>query len=107
VVRGAAGKFAYNRFFAIGLFRLLELTGAKEPAALEALTKTAGVRSEVVNRDLLMYKNILSRLSASKELMAEFVIREKKKQAEREAEKKAKAEAEANPAPAATEAVKV
>jgi hypothetical protein len=44
------GKFGYNRFFAIGLFRLLELTGAKEPAALERLVKAVGVRAESVNK---------------------------------------------------------
>ena len=46
----AEGKFGYNRFFAIGLFRLLELTGAKEPAALERLVKAVGVRAESVNK---------------------------------------------------------
>lgn len=29
------GNFSYSRFFAIGLFRLLELANATEPAALE------------------------------------------------------------------------
>lgn len=52
----ASGKFNYNRFFAIGLFRLLELTGAKEPAALERLVKACGVRPENVNKDLMTYK---------------------------------------------------
>lgn len=52
----ASGKFAYNKFFAIGLFRLLELTGAKEPAALEKLVKSVGVKQESVMRDLVLYK---------------------------------------------------
>ncbi|GBF98120.1 hypothetical protein Rsub_10867 [Raphidocelis subcapitata] len=88
---GGAGKLAYNKFFAIGLFRLLELTGAKEPAALERLVKSVGAAPEAVNKDLLLYKGILSKLSAAKELMKEFLEREKKKQAEREAAKAAKA----------------
>jgi len=83
----AAGKFAYNRFFAVGLFRLLELTGAKEPAALEKLVKAVGVKPASVNKDLLMYKGVLSKLSAAKEMMREFLEREKRKQAEREAAK--------------------
>eukprot|EP00798_Chlamydomonas_sp_ICE-L_P018201 gene18201-24643_t len=87
----AEGKFGYNKFFAIGLFRLLELTGAKEPSALETLVKAVGVKPENVNRDLTLYKGILSKLSAAKELMAEFLVREKRKQAERDAEKAAKA----------------
>jgi len=92
--RSAAGTFAYNKFFAIGLFRLLELTGAKEPAALERLVKAVGVKPEAVNRDLMLYKGILSKLAAAKELMKEFVEREKRKQAEREADKAARAEKE-------------
>ncbi|GFH13535.1 protein THYLAKOID FORMATION 1, chloroplastic, partial [Haematococcus lacustris] len=92
--RAASGVFAYNKFVAIGLFRLLELTGAKEPAALEKLVKAVGVKPEAVNKDLMLYKGILSKLSAAKELMKEFLIREKRKQAEREAEKAAKAEKE-------------
>ncbi len=39
----------------------------------------------------MLYKGILSKLSAAKELMREFTEREKRKQAEREAEKAAKA----------------
>ena len=46
--------------------RLLELTGAKEPAALEKLVKAVGVKPESVNKDLLLYKGILSKLSAAK-----------------------------------------
>ncbi|KAG2498383.1 hypothetical protein HYH03_003642 [Edaphochlamys debaryana] len=88
----AAGKASYNKFVAIGLFRLLELTGAKEPAALEKLVKAAGIKPENVNRDLLMYKGVLSKLAAAKEMMKEFMEREKRKQAEREAAKAAKAE---------------
>jgi hypothetical protein len=42
------------------------LTGAKEPAALEKLVKAVGVKPESVNKDLLLYKGILSKLSAAK-----------------------------------------
>lgn len=48
--------FPPPQFFAIGLFRLLELTGAKEPAALERLVKSVNVRPESVNKDLMLYK---------------------------------------------------
>lgn len=89
--KSADGKFNYNKFFAIGLFRLLELTGAKEPSALEKLVKAVGVKPDAVNRDLTLYKGILSKLSAAKELMKEFLEREKRKQAERDAAKAAKA----------------
>ncbi|EFJ41122.1 hypothetical protein VOLCADRAFT_107813 [Volvox carteri f. nagariensis] len=75
----AADAFSYNKFVAIGLFRLLELTGAKEPAALERLVKSVGIKPEAVNRDLLMYKGVLSKLAAAKEMMREFVEREKRR----------------------------
>ncbi|MEW5300576.1 MAG: hypothetical protein WDW38_009205 [Sanguina aurantia] len=87
----ASGKFAYNKFFAIGLFRLLELTGAKEPAALEKLVKSVGVKQESVMRDLVLYKGILSKLSSAKDLMKEFIEREKRKNTERLDAKAAKA----------------
>ncbi|KAI8472366.1 MAG: photosystem II biogenesis protein Psp29 [Monoraphidium minutum] len=89
----AAEGAAYNKFFAIGLFRLLELVGAKDPAALEALVKAVNVKPESVNKDLLMYKGILSKLSAAKDLMKEFLERERRKQGERDAAKAAKAAA--------------
>ncbi|GLI66136.1 hypothetical protein VaNZ11_009868 [Volvox africanus] len=96
----AADAFSYNKFVAIGLFRLLELTGAKEPAALERLVKSVGIKPEAVNRDLLMYKGVLSKLAAAKEMLREFVEREKRKQVERDAAKAAKS-ATAEPVPQA------
>lgn len=51
-----AGKFQYTRFFAIGLFRLLELTKAKDPKALEKLAGAMNVSLESINRDLTTYK---------------------------------------------------
>lgn len=89
--RAAAGQFQYTKFFAVGLFKLLEQAGAKDPKVLADLTKSLNVSLEAVNRDLKLYKGILSKLSAAKELMAEVMEREKKKQAEREAAKAAQA----------------
>lgn len=111
-------KFAYSKFFAIGLFRLLELTGAKDPKALGTLVSALGVRQDMVNRDLLTYKGVLSKLSAAKELQEvcwdeslhgwymshnvaqrctmmllttqEYLARERRKAAERAAAKEAK-----------------
>ncbi|CAL8472051.1 g11593 [Coccomyxa elongata] len=93
--RSKEGKFLYTKFFAIGLFRLLELTGAKDPKALEALVSSMNIPQEAVSRDLMTYKGVLSKLSAAKELMNEMYEREKKKAAEREAEKAAKTKKEA------------
>lgn len=37
--RVEGGEFFYTRFFAIGIFRLLELTESRDPKALESLIK--------------------------------------------------------------------
>lgn len=50
------GKFLYTRFFAIGLFRLLELSKAKDPQALQSLVKSMNISNDSVNRDLMTYK---------------------------------------------------
>lgn len=89
------GEFAYSKFFAIGLFRLLELTGAKDPKALGAVVAAVGVRQDMVNRDLMTYKGVLSKMAAAKELMEEYMKREQRKAAERAAEKAEKAGATA------------
>lgn len=59
------------------------IAGAKDPKALETLVKSMNVKTESVNRDLTAYKGILSKLNAAKELMAELMAREKRKQEER------------------------
>jgi hypothetical protein len=53
------------------------------------LLQRLGVRQDIVNKDLLLYKSILSKLTAAKELMKETLERERRKQAEREASKAA------------------
>lgn len=82
-----ANKFAYSRYDAIGLFRMLELAAAAEPSALETLSAAAGIPLKKVNGDLGMYKGLLSKLAAAKELQKEIFDREKRKDAERAAKK--------------------
>lgn len=94
--RAASGELYYSRFLAVGIFRLLELSGAKDPKALEALATSLGVSQAAVARDLGTYKAVLSKLAAAKELMRELLERERKKQAERQAEKAAKANSAAS-----------
>lgn len=36
---GGNGSFSYSRFFAVGLFRLLELANATDPTILEKVTE--------------------------------------------------------------------
>ncbi|XP_038888611.1 protein THYLAKOID FORMATION1, chloroplastic [Benincasa hispida] len=80
---GSKGNFSYSRFFAIGLFRLLELANATEPSILEKLCASLNIDKKGVDRDLDVYRNLLSKLVQAKELLKEYVDREKKKRDER------------------------
>ncbi|XP_068644438.1 protein THYLAKOID FORMATION1, chloroplastic-like [Aristolochia californica] len=86
---GGQGSFSYSRFFAIGLFRLLELANAPEPTILEKLCAALNVSKRSVDRDLDVYRNLLSKLVQAKELLKEYVAREKKKREERSESQKA------------------
>ncbi|CAH9071433.1 unnamed protein product [Cuscuta epithymum] len=83
--------FSYSRFFAVGLFRLLELSNATEPTILEKLCAALNVNKQSVDRDLDVYRNLLSKLVQAKELVKEYVAREKKKREERESQKSSEA----------------
>ncbi|KVI04202.1 Photosystem II Psp29, biogenesis [Cynara cardunculus var. scolymus] len=86
---GGKGSFSYSRFFAVGLFRLLELSNATETTILEKLCAALNIDKRSVDRDLDVYRNLLSKLVQAKELLKEFVAREKKKQEERSEPQKA------------------
>ncbi|CAI9757291.1 unnamed protein product [Fraxinus pennsylvanica] len=86
---GNKGNFSYSRFFAVGLFRLLELANATEPTVLEKLCAALNVNKRSVDRDLDVYRNLLSKLVQAKELLKEYVDREKKKREERTESQKA------------------
>ncbi|KAL3509524.1 hypothetical protein ACH5RR_028925 [Cinchona calisaya] len=86
---GSKESFSYSRFFAIGLFRLLELANATEPTILEKLCTALNVNKKSVDRDLDVYRNLLSKLVQAKELLREYVDREKKKREERVESQKA------------------
>ncbi|KAH9323890.1 hypothetical protein KI387_018529, partial [Taxus chinensis] len=75
IAERAKGKkfFNYSRFFAIGLFRLLERANATEPIVLEKLCQALNISKPSVDRDLDTYRNILSKLVQSKELLKEYV----------------------------------
>ncbi|XP_024439054.1 protein THYLAKOID FORMATION1, chloroplastic isoform X2 [Populus trichocarpa] len=87
--RAASGNFSYSRFFAVGLFRLLELSNASEPTVLEKLCSALNINKRSVDRDLDVYRGLLSKLVQAKELLKEYVDREKKKQEERAESQKA------------------
>lgn len=85
---GSKGSFSYSRFFAVGLFRLLELANATEPTILDKLCNALNINKKSVDRDLDVYRNVLSKLVQAKELLKEYVDREKKKIEERAASQK-------------------
>ncbi|KAK9156082.1 hypothetical protein Sjap_003562 [Stephania japonica] len=80
---GGKDSFSYSRFFAVGLFRLLELANATEPTVLEKLCIALNIDKRSVDRDLDVYRNLLSKLVQAKELLKEYVDREKKKREDR------------------------
>lgn len=86
---GGNGDFSYSRFFAVGLFRLLELANAMEPTILEKLCLALNINKKSVDRDLDVYRNLLSKLVQAKELLKEYIDREKKKIEERAEPQKA------------------
>ncbi|CAA0808625.1 Protein THYLAKOID FORMATION 1- chloroplastic [Striga hermonthica] len=72
---GSTGSFSYSRFFAVGLFRLIELANATEPTVLDMLCAALNVNKKSVDRDLDVYRNLLSKLVQAKELLKEYVER--------------------------------
>ncbi|KAF8118338.1 hypothetical protein N665_0005s0104 [Sinapis alba] len=86
---GSKDGFSYSRFFAVGLFRLLELAGATDPTVLDKLCASLNINKKSVDRDLDVYRNLLSKLVQAKELLKEYVEREKKKRGERAESQKA------------------
>ncbi|XP_010526529.1 PREDICTED: protein THYLAKOID FORMATION 1, chloroplastic [Tarenaya hassleriana] len=86
---GSKEGFSYSRFFAVGLFRLLELANATEPNILDKLCASLNIDKKSVDRDLDVYRNLLSKLVQAKELLKEYIDREKKKKEERAESQKA------------------
>ncbi|CAL5200459.1 unnamed protein product [Lathyrus oleraceus] len=86
---GGKGEFSYSRFFAVGLFRLLELANATEPTILDKLCAALNINKKSVDRDLDVYRMLLSKLVQAKELLREYIDREKKKSEERAEPQKA------------------
>uniref|UniRef100_A0A7S2T3V4 Uncharacterized protein n=2 Tax=Chloropicon primus TaxID=1764295 RepID=A0A7S2T3V4_9CHLO len=81
------GSKVYNKFFGVGMFRLLELAKATDPASLEKLSTSLSVPLARVTADLATYKGMLTKMTKAKELMQEIIEEQRKKSAQREAEK--------------------
>jgi len=83
-------SLVYDKFIAIGFFRALEMSKQTSPENLKKISEASGVTLEKINGDLGMYKSVLSRMNAAKELQAEVLERERRKTAERMEKKAAK-----------------
>lgn len=59
--------------------------------------QSLGLSTDKVNKDLLLYKGILSKMVSAKDLMKEYVEREQRKTKERAAEKAAKEAGKSTP----------
>ncbi|KAI7735142.1 hypothetical protein M8C21_002594, partial [Ambrosia artemisiifolia] len=57
----------------VDLFRLLELSNATEPTILKKLCASLNINKKSVDRDLDVYRNLLSKLVQAKELLKEYV----------------------------------
>lgn len=74
--RAANGNFNYSRFFAVGLFRLLELANATEPTILE---KVSPLTSCISQLNGIFKPNFLNNVYSFKIFTARSWLIEKKK----------------------------
>ncbi|KAL2346733.1 hypothetical protein Fmac_000733 [Flemingia macrophylla] len=72
---GRKGEFSYSRFFAVGLFHLLELANAIEPTTLDKLCAALNINKRSVDWDFDVYRILLSKLVQAKKLFKEYIDR--------------------------------
>ena len=70
--------------------KLVHKLTPKATENLKKISEASGVTLEKINGDLGLYKSVLSRMNAAKELQAEVLERERRKTAERMEKKAAK-----------------
>jgi len=80
-------KKVYNKFFGVGMFRVLELAKCTDPASLESFATSLNVPLTRVTSDLATYKGMLTKMTKAKELMQEIIEEQRKKSEQRAAEK--------------------
>lgn len=97
-------KFKYSRLLATGLYNVLEeIDGEaiadeeKRNALLEEVAETLNFNSDLLKKDIDLYRSNLEKMAQAQEVMKDMIEAEKKKRAKREQEKaerdKKKAEA--------------
>ncbi|MGB3293546.1 MAG: photosystem II biogenesis protein Psp29 [Phormidesmis sp.] len=95
-------KFKYSRLFATGLYNVIEAIDAaalKDKAPREALlndlAETLGLNSELLIKDIELYRSNLEKMVQAQAVMKDMIEAERKKKAKREQERQDKAKAEA------------
>merc|ERR1711871_1846349 len=61
-------KKVYNKFFGVGMFRVLELAKCTDPASLESFATSLNVPLTRVTSDLATYKGMLTKMTKAKSL---------------------------------------
>merc|ERR1711988_25226 len=89
----AKDQFLYTRSFGVGIFTLMSAVGIEDIGVddLTKWSKAMGFSSMMMERDLDLFKDSLSKLKEMEKLFKEIEIREKKKLAARLEEKAQKA----------------
>lgn len=97
-------KFKYSRLFTTGLYNVIEAIDAdvlkdKEPreALLKEVAEALGFNSELLIKDIELYRGNLEKMTQAQEVMKDMIEAERKKKAKRAQEKQDKAKAEAQP----------
>lgn len=95
-------KFKYSRLFTTGLYNVIEAIDAdalKDKAPREALlndlAETLGFNSELLIKDIELYRGNLEKMVQAQAVMKDMIEAERKKKAKREQERQDKAKAEA------------
>ncbi|PZO45849.1 MAG: photosystem II biogenesis protein Psp29 [Phormidesmis priestleyi] len=95
-------KFKYSRLFTTGLYNIIEVIDSgvlqdkeKREALLTEIAETLGFNSELLLKDVELYRGNLEKMVQAQEVMKDMVAAEKKKKAKREQEKLDKANAKA------------
>ena len=93
-------KFKYSRLFTTGLYNIIEAIDAsalKDKAPREALLKelaeTLGFNSDLLIKDIELYRGNLEKMVQAQEVMKDMIEAERKKKAKRDQEKQDKAKA--------------
>ncbi|MEM6449497.1 MAG: photosystem II biogenesis protein Psp29 [Cyanobacteria bacterium P01_D01_bin.105] len=104
-------KYKYSRLFTTGLYNVIEAIDESALADKEKrealLTETAealGFNSELLIKDVELYRGNLEKMAQAQEVMKDMIEAEKKKQAQREKDKAERAAKKESEAKAAAEA---